>query len=261
MRERHPHLACFYFTCFLLVLLFVSTSPAHANRVICLVMEESGTGEETEVMNIASEAFIDSRSFELVERARLEQIIIEQELQSFTGSNIQVLGELAGCGYLGLVSYTVEKKRTDLGVTKEFSVSTRIVDVETGGVLTTIRSEQPRWKRMVPKLGKSGAATAAQVMTQAIREEFPVEGYVVKAERGELVVDLGAAAGVGEGDVLAVIRQGESFTHPVTGETLPGEEREVGRLKVVSASETLAVCVPKGKDTTASPGDRVRFMK
>lgn len=260
MRQLPPWLN---FCAVFLILLSAWSAPLEAkDRVICLVLEApDGSDHDIEVLNIASEAFLDSRSFQIVERSKLDEIIAEQELQSFTSGNIQLLGELAGCGYLGLVSYSVNVTRTDLGPEYEYSVSTRIVIVETASVLTTIRSEQARWKRMMPKFGKSGAATAAAVMTQTIREEFPVEGYVIKLSGGEMVVDLGKGAGVGKGDILAVIRQSEPIVHPVTKETLPGEERRVGRLKVVSASQATAVCEPKGKDSQVALGDRVRFMK
>lgn len=243
--------------------LLLTPSASAAERKVGVVLEsEIHDRHDPQVIHMATQAFVESRSFEVVERAQLEKVIEEQNLQSFTGENIQVLGDIAGIDYLALVSYTVEGESTSTGTHYDYAVSCRLVDARSGKVTTSLHSEDPGWKKILRNpFGQSGAVSAADRLTLAIRQEFPVEGYVIKTVGEEIVVDLGEAAGVQKGDVLAVIQQSEPILHPVTREEIPGEEREVAQLKVQSASDDVSICKLKGKGTAPRLGDRVRFKK
>lgn len=246
--------------------LLATTNDAGGKRAIGAVLPDRGGRDvDEEVLALVTEAFVSSRSFDVIERARLDKILEEQKLKSFLGDDVQILGKLAGLSHLALVNYTAEHEDD----TTKYSLVLRIVDVSTGEVSTTIRSEAGGWKSFMANpiqsirdnpFKKSGASQAAETLAREIRKEFPIEGYAVRIAGEEVVVDLGTAVGCKKGDVFLVLEQAEAIRHPVTGAMLPGEVRVVAELKVKSASELVSITTVKsGAKRQVVLGDRVRF--
>jgi hypothetical protein len=85
-----------------------------------------------------------------------------------------------------------------------------------------------------------------------------IEGAVVSLDAGELVVDLGSARGLSDGDVVELWRP-VKLRHPVTGKTLVDRFR-IGSLRLVQVRKTLALAAVV--DTPTRPpatGDVVVF--
>jgi hypothetical protein len=80
------------------------------------------------------------------------------------------------------------------------------------------------------------------------------EGTVVEVEPSDLILDLGAARGVSDGDFVEIWRP-LHVRHPVTGRTLT-DRFLIGRLRLVQVRPSLSLAVPEGSlSRPARPGD------
>jgi len=97
----------------------------------------------------------------------------------------------------------------------------------------------------------AAAAVAALVIGGAAHAQHAAApapaGTVVAIDSGELVVDLGGAKGVHEGDVVELWRP-IRVRHPVTGQTLNDRFR-IGSVRLVQVRGTLSLAVVEGAPT------------
>lgn len=206
---------------------------------------------DSDVLNAATRAFFDSKRFTMVERAQLDAVFTEKDLQGFLGKGNKELSDVLGLDMLGLVAYTVESKSMG-GVNRTiFTLEVRLVDVKTGQILGSITSERPDY--LTPP---ATPRDAGRGLFQSVREAFPPFGYIVKIDGENVVVDLGSEAGVQEKDVLEIVREGEKIIHPVTGEVLPSEMVVIGELKVLSTSAQLSQCKLKSEGLMGRGGKK-----
>ncbi len=105
-------------------------------------------------------------------------------------------------------------------------------------------------------------STAVDEAARRIAEAFPkVRGAVLDVlPTGQLLLDLTRGAGVYAGLELEIVREGESFKHPVTGEILGRLEKVVGLAKVTEAQEkfSLAEVLERAGGEAPVKGDAVR---
>ncbi|MCS7171268.1 MAG: hypothetical protein N3D14_02055 [Aquificaceae bacterium] len=76
----------------------------------------------------------------------------------------------------------------------------------------------------------------AQEALDRIRDFFEREGYVVKAEGGRVLVDLGKDK-VKAGEEFEVLKEGKEIVHPVTKQVIGREKERVGRIRIEDAQE------------------------
>jgi hypothetical protein len=210
-----------------------------------------------DVLSAATEAFVSSRRFIMIERSQLDAVFTEKDLQEFLGKGNSALSDVLGLDLLGLVGYSSENSRLPGGASQPlFVIEVRLVDVKTGQILTTISSERPDLLRPPATPREAG-----RHLFQSVREAFPPFGFVIRVSGAEVVVDLGSEAGLQKGDILEVVREGEQIIHPVTGETLPSELIVIGTLKVVSTSPQLSTCRVKSGEASPQLGNPVRLKE
>lgn len=224
---------------------------AAISKVAIILEEEHSKQDDARVLNAVTGAFINSQRFDVVERSRIEAVLKEQDFQSFIGDEAQRVGRLIGVDYLALVDY---ERREREGVAL-YTFRARVISVATGQVRATVDS-QPS---LIDRIGAPSVEDAANRFLDSIKKQFPVEGYVIKIDGPEVVVDLGKTDGIQKGDGLQVLRMGEDIVHPVTGETIPGEERVVGGLKVLTVTDTTSLCKMRKGKGGVELGDKVRF--
>jgi hypothetical protein len=177
----------------------------------------------------------------MVERRQLTAVFTEKDLQGFLGKGSQKLSQVLGLDLVGLVSYIIEDENMGGIARRVFTIEVRLVEAKTGKIIGTINSDRPDY--VVPP---STVRDAGRGLYQSVREAFPPLGYVIKVSGKEVVVDLGAEAGVRKGDELEVVKEGEQIIHPKTGEVLSAELQVVGVLKVVSTSPQMSSCKTRG---------------
>jgi hypothetical protein len=82
-----------------------------------------------------------------------------------------------------------------------------------------------------------------------------VAGKIAKASGGAIYVNVGAEAGIKEGDEFDVFRPGEVIKDPDTGEVLGANEVRVGRIKVIAIRGPRLSSAIAVSGTGFKPGD------
>ncbi|HKH49905.1 MAG TPA: CsgG/HfaB family protein [Thermoanaerobaculia bacterium] len=197
-----------------------------------------------DVLNAATDAFVATRRFTMVERKQLDAVFTEKSLQEFIGGQVNnKLTDVLGLDLVGVVGYTLDVSKSPKGepVTKCI-IDVRLVDVKTAALLATVTSDRPS-----VILPSSTPREAGQLLYKSIRDAFPPLGYVVSVSGKEVVIDLGSEAGLKKGDTLELVQEGEQIIHPVTGKVLSSPMKVIGELKVVTASPQVSTCKAKVK--------------
>lgn len=241
----------------LVLLLFAGSGAAQDGKItIGLVVSDQRRGDlDVEILNTATDAFFRTQRFRLMERERLDKIIDEKGLKEFigaltSGDSSAGIEELEGVDLIGLVSYTVE--RSAVGGPRYY-IGVRLVSVQTGQIAHIVDSRREGlYEPTTPN-------QAGIYLFQNAREAFPPEEYIIQLQGANAVVGMGSGMGLKEGDVLEVIRQGETIFHPVTGSPLPGEEIVIGTLKITRASTQISSCKVTKMENPLQVGDRVRL--
>jgi curli biogenesis system outer membrane secretion channel CsgG len=83
--------------------------------------------------------------------------------------------------------------------------------------------------KLAESMGKVGAPTSG---LGGASDASGVAGKIAKVEGGSVFLNVGAEAGVKEGDTFDVFRVGNVIKDPDTGEVLGSDETKVGRVKV-----------------------------
>ncbi len=195
-----------------------------------------------DVLNAATAAFVESKRFTMVERSQLNAVLTEKDFQEFIGGQVkQKLTTVLGLDYLGVVDYTSDKV-TGLDNVKRprLIINVKVIDVGTAAIFATLESARPDLLSVPENPRDAGLA-----LFKSVREAFPPLGYVVQVEGKKVMVDLGSEAGVKDGDVLEVVREGKQIVHPVSGKLLPAAMEVIGELKVISSSPAMSSCKVK----------------
>jgi hypothetical protein len=88
----------------------------------------------------------------------------------------------------------------------------------------------------------------------------PAKGYVVKADRNQVWLDLTAADGAAPGRGFQVYVEGEDIKHPVTGEQLGKTEKKIAEGKIEDVLEKYSTGrLPEGTQPII-PGQRARLL-
>ena len=201
----------------------------------------------TEVLNAATDAFVATRRFTIVERRQLDAVLTEKSLQDFIGGQVNnKLTDLLSLDLVGVVSYTVETPKPPEGEppVPKCIIEVRLIDVKTATLLATVTSDRPSFV-----LPSTNPRESGQLLYKSIRDAFPPLGYVISVSGKEVVVDLGSEAGLKKGDTLELLQEGEQIIHPVTGKLLSSPMKVIGELKVETASPQVSTCKLKSRET------------
>ncbi len=220
------------------------------------------TGRESDedtraFQDMLSTALIKTRKFDVIERARLEELLKEQALSSYAGlvEGGAEIGSIQGVDYLiygAITQFGVEEK--NLGFGGRFSttnkkaymtVDIKIIEAETGKAIIaetvteeavigsglnagglSQNSEEP------DPLGNVMRSSANSVIGVIVSAIFPVKVIAVQPS-GTIVINYGSGF-VEPYSVFDIFSQGETFTDPDTGEVLGAEEEKVGRIEITS---------------------------
>ncbi|HZI66700.1 MAG TPA: CsgG/HfaB family protein [Thermoanaerobaculia bacterium] len=85
-----------------------------------------------------------------------------------------------------------------------------------------------------------------------------VAGKIAKADGGAIYVNVGAEAGIKEGDEFDVFRVGEQIKDPDTGEVLGGSEVKVGRIKIITVRGPRLSSAVTVSGSGFKPGDLLK---
>lgn len=224
---------------------------------IGLVLEQDGRDEmNAKAVNAATDAFLRTRRFTVVERDALDSVFQEKGLKGFIGDAQGAdIGQTLGLDWIGILSYSIDRHRDSNGdISYSYKLSVRMLEVASAQVVHTIDSSRETFTRA------GSMATAGDRLLENLLATFPAQGYVIqRVAEDRVVVDLGTAQGVREGDKLEVFTHGEPMIHPVTGREIPGRKISLAVLKVLRVDTGLSTCKIKKAEGAVDIGDVVEF--
>lgn len=220
---------------------------------IALLMAEKKAGDaDDQVLGATTAAFVDSRRFEVIERDQLKKIFQERDLIDFIKGSHGDLSDLKGVDIIGVVTFTMEKGTSIEGKPQQqIFIDVRLTDVRTSQVMGSVSSRRPSVLYEPVNYHNAG-----RLLLENVREMFPPEGSVLQVKNKEVIVSLGALAGIQENDVLIALVDGEVL-FDTEGNAYPPMEEVVGELKVVQVAAQMSRC--KIKNGAVELGARVRL--
>ena len=148
--------------------------------------------------------------FNIVERERLDAVLLEQDLSlaELTDPRSAIsVGKLVAAE----VVIITDVHETD----KDIQITQRVVDTETSRLILPMKyayCDNKEYETIRDRLSE---------LAQDICQEFPlIEGRVVRKERDDVFIDLGADHGLRKGYRLNIVDRGDPITDERTGEML-----------------------------------------
>ena len=159
--------------------------------------------------DLLTESFVEQKRFNVIERAKLEQILLEQKLAK------EKLTDLKYSIKVGKIMSADSMLATSLKEdAKSLEVISKIINTMTSEVLDV---------KDVYSEDKSTAAIK-ELMTglaSKIAKSFPLtEGIVIKKGSGEVYTDIGTSTKTRRHTGVILCRKGDEIRHPVTGKSL-----------------------------------------
>jgi TolB-like protein len=189
---------------------------------------------------------VNLRRFRVIERAALERVLKEQQLQASGVVDEQTavkIGKVAGADAIVLGSASVAGRKA--------KVNARVIDTETGETIVA-RTEQ------IEGVELSDFEEGVDKSAIAIYNELPiVGGYVVTVDKDAMYIDAGREKGVRKGSKCVAFREGEKILHPVTGELLGRKVTKLGELLVMQVQDRLSQVRVVEKEEEIKVGDKI----
>jgi len=243
-------------------------------------------------------ALFDSGRFVIVEREKLGDVMLEQDLAKsgrMAKSKVAQTGLIRAARYIGTGAVTtVEESQSGGGggislfgvrlsggkSEAQVNIIVKLIDTTTGEIVAK--------ENIVGKAGKTdlkvgvdiaGVSTdlggfkktplgqaaqdcinkAAEFIAKKM-EEFPFEGAVIKtSDGGQVLINRGSEFGVEVGQELVMGAEGKTITDPDTGAILGKEEgKTIGNLKVSKVDKKFSYCTVTGGEKNPPTGTVVR---
>ncbi len=240
------------FVSLFLALPFQTFGASGKTRVAVIDFEQKGTQEfkGKQIGEIIAEWLITSLvktgRFDVVERAQMQKILKEQQL-GMTGMINQEtaakVGELLGVKVI-ITGSVIQLDNT-------YDVNTRLISVEDGSILKAekIRGTLDAIERSMDNLA------------DLLKEDFPLEGFVVMAEGKRVMIDLGKIHGVEPGMRFFVFQKGAPVRHPISGQMLKGEDIKIGEISIqnVGTEASWAEIIMVERGARIDPGNLVKY--
>lgn len=253
-------------------------------------------------------ALLESDRFIVVERQALDDVLAEQDLQYSGAVNPETAveaGRLLGAQFFirpAITEFAYGQEGGTKGgavtvpgelpvagglrigggkssVEARLVLDSRIYDVETGQITTSVKGEGSAERKMSQisldtdvfdysaagfentPLGEATRAAVSQVVTNVIEElgDEPWQGRVVTVRDGQVYINAGGDTGIQVGNVLEAFRPGEELIDPETGLNLGQMEEKLGRLEITSVQEKFSIARQLGS-FACERNDVVRFV-
>ena len=126
-------------------------------------------------------------------------------------------------------------------------------DIALGGFMSSY-SKTPIGQAVIAGINEAVYELVKQVGAR------PAEGSIVKADPGQIYINLGSDA-VAVGDRLKVVKLGEELIDPETGISLGGSTTTIGEVEVAQVQEKFCIARHIAMSGEASRGDKVVAME
>jgi curli biogenesis system outer membrane secretion channel CsgG len=223
-----------------------------------------------------------NRNFEVIEREQIRSILQEQAFGAsgaVDDTTAAQIGKLAGLKYIvygKILSAGGERTSNSImGLTVnqlkvKVQIAVRMIDVNTGviawadqvdGVVTKTGGS---YGNMSSRTGVSASIydealnIAIKKIVNAVNQQAPTEGSIVKVSGQKIYLDLGNDQGVQVGQTFSVVREGEVITN-AAGQIIGVDKTNVGTIKIVSVDGQMSIAEIQGKASLPmQQGDKVR---
>jgi TolB-like protein len=249
-RPRYPMKKYIHLHALLLFSLFLLSSLAGAQvkpTIAVLSFEAKNVSQETAdaVADILSTELFNTQRFQVIERQAMLRILDEQKLQ-MTG--VTDMGRAVEIGKVLNVQKIMIGSVSKLGDT--YIINTRLVDVKTGALELAQNAKSTT--------GEEGLTNAISDLVKIVAQKMAVEGSIIKITGDVMLIDLGSNHGLIEGQILAVVRMGESVTD-LKGNVIGQSEDVIGSLLVKSVKADYSETGVDDRKTAFKLGDKVRM--
>ena len=224
--------------------------------------EKLASKAELRMSEMLQTSLVHTGRFEVIERAKLEQIIQEQNL-ALTGiideSKAVQVGKLVGAEYVvfgALTSVTkgiIDKFAYDL-VQVHVGCDVRVVNTTTGVIdLSDFALGIFEYKivRTADGVVVSGAVEDSYAYAEAARDSIakvghkiadlsPLVGFVISVEAEQILIDIGEEQGVKIGETFVVFKVEDEILHPATGHRVGWKKKVLQALQVISTEKTMS---------------------
>lgn len=142
---------------------------------------------------------------------------------------------------------------------KETTSDASVFVAGAGGGVDDRRKLDRVLRPVVVKLAESmGKASAATSGLGGASDASGIAGKIAKVEGGSVYLNVGAEAGLKEGDTFDVYRVGNVIKDPDTGEVLGSDETKVGRVKVTKVMGPRLSTASVVSGSGFKPGDMIK---
>ena len=174
---------------------------------------------------------VNQERFKVMERAQLNAIIEEQSLGSSGVIDAATAAQIGkGIGVDAIIIGSVAAT-----VSGSISIDARVIDTESAAIIVT----QDVYS------GSSDAQSvknAIENLANKIVGELPlVEGYIIRIDGGEVILDIGRTGGLRKGMKCIIYKEGAPIKHPITGEILGKETKVLGEVLVNESFDKYSV--------------------
>ncbi|MBF0559731.1 MAG: hypothetical protein HQL08_13235 [Nitrospirae bacterium] len=186
--------------------------------------ENSETGRLAYEQLIGS--FVDQKRFLVIERAKLEQVLMEQKLAREKLTDVEHsirVGRLIGSDSILATSIAETHKSIE--------IISRVINTETSEIMD-VKDVFAEDKSL------STVKDLIEGLALKIAQSFPVvEGMVIKTEKKEIFADIGNTSKIRNNAGVIVYRKGKEIRHPVSGKSLGWDTIKLGEGYVEQVQE------------------------
>ena len=260
-----------------------------ARKAVAVMPLENVSGySEEKVADIMTEQLIvaihSSGGYTVVERPQMGAVLREQGFQNIAVDPSQAveLGKLSGADYtmVGKVTMALVEANPTAGAVEQISailglgdigamagdyvhkykgkigLEFRFVDNTTGEVVIAGTVEGSKSGASVPDAFNNACKSAATNFLKQLDMLNPFRARVAAVSGSDIYIDQGAEAGIRQGEMLLVVREGNPIV--VNGRVVAVEQKELGKIKVVEVNSDYAVCRTEDSLVTIHKGDVVK---
>ncbi len=186
--------------------------------------------KETEeyVLSLLSRGLGKSGRVSLVEREKISQLLDELQLSTSDIADQErapvMLGKLLGAHLIAAGKI--------VRISGDNSLTLRVFETDTSRIVISIAEP---WN----DANRAEAITRAeQTLLREIRALYPLKGKIARMKTDEILLNIGARAGVTPGCVFAVIAEGAAVS--LEGKTLGHEQKKIGTIKIAAVEDNFS---------------------
>ena len=192
-----------------------------ASRMSLSVLPIDGRQAGPDITRLAYDrlidAFVEQKRFSVIERAKLEQILMEHKLakEKLTDPEHSIkVGKLMSADSILSTSIREDKKSIE--------IISRIINTETSEIME-VKDVFAEDKSLL------SVKELIEGLASKIARSFPVvEGMIIKNDKKEAYSDIGISAKIKKDTGVIIYRKGKEIKHPVTGKSLGYDTVKLG---------------------------------